>query len=199
MSECGRLFHAESVHAYYAAAEKHVVVSADVWLNPYADQVHLCPNPIAMPATHELLVEGTTKAGIHPQLIVKHRVSYAFASDRTPKSVVVWSMGVDAPSRQEVAVDSAPPPPLVAASAPSTAPSTAPSAAKKPPGELEVIGFSATFSIDEAIHDATAQALAKLPSPPRNPDVGISLDVKDISVRAGGNIRPGLFVRAIAK
>ena len=195
MSQCGRLFRTDSVHAYYAAAEKHVVVTADVWLNPYADQVHLCPNPIAMPATHELLVEGTSKPGIHPQLVVKHRVSYAFASDQTPKSVVVWAMGADAPSRQEVAVDSAPPPPLVVASDPSPAPS----AAKKPHGELEVIGFSASFSFDEAIHDATAQALAKLPSPPRNPDVGISLDIKDISVRAGGNIRPGLIVRAIAK
>lgn len=109
---CGRLFRAESVAAYFAAAEKHVVIVVDLFVNPVADHVRVCPNPIAIPPAREFLVIGTTDGGIHPDLVVKRRVSTSFASDATPRSVVVYSMGIDAPIRHEVPVSSAAPPPL---------------------------------------------------------------------------------------
>jgi hypothetical protein len=198
MYQCARLFRAESVAAYYAAAQKHVVIVADVWLNPYADDVHLCPNLIAMPrGAHEFIVEGTTRPGIHPQLVVKHRVSYSYASDLTPQSVIVYSMGIDAPARQEVPVGSAPPPPLEhTLSAEAASP---PAAADVKPTTVEVVGFSQNFSFEEAIGDALNQARAKFPSPPRNPDVGVTVEVQKIEASALGNIRPGLLLTCSAK
>jgi hypothetical protein len=111
MAMCGRLFRAESVVAYFVAADKHVVIVADVFANPVADHVHVCPNPIAIPPAREFLVIGTTDGGIHPDLVVRRRVSTSFASDATPKSVIVYSQGIDAPVRQEVPVTSVAPPP----------------------------------------------------------------------------------------
>ena len=194
MSACGRLFFAHKVYAYYVATKKHVVILADVTMNPTADHVHICPNPIANPPAHEFLVIGTTSDGIHPQLAVIRRVSYSYASDLTPKSVIVYSAGIDAPVRQEVPVSSAPPEPLADPQG------QAPHVDGKPPhGPIEVTGYSPTFSFEQAVQDALAQATAKLPVPPRNPDVAVDIDIKDIFARSGGNIRPGLFVRATAK
>jgi hypothetical protein len=189
MSTCGRLFSVDKVYAFFAAAEKHVVVVADVFLNPTADHVQICPNPIAIPPAREFLVIGTTAPGIHPQLQVKRRISTTFASDLTPKSVIVYTQGIDAPVRNEVPVGSAPPPPLEPGEAD-------PPLAVPPPGSIEVTGFSPTFSLEQAVQDALTQAVAKLAGPPRNPDVAIEIDILDISARTGGNIRPGLFVRA---
>jgi len=204
MSTCGRLFIADKVYAHYVAAKKQVVIVADVIMNPTADHVHICPNPIAIPPSHEFLVLGTTSEGIHPALAVVRRVSYLYASDLTPRSVIVYSAGIDAPVRQEVPVSSAPPEPL--ASSQVDAPQTdgsqadAPQADAKPsPGAVEVTGYSPTFSFEQAVQDALAQATAKFPVPPRNPDVAVDIDIKDIFARTGGNIRPGLFVRATAK
>jgi len=201
MSTCGRLFHADKVYAYYVAAKKHVVIAADVILNPTADHVHICPNPIAMPPSHEFLVIGTTREGIHPALAVIRRVSYSYPSDLIPKSVIIYSAGIDAPLRQEVPVAAEP-----LASSPADAPQTdgshpdAPQDDAKPsPGAVEVTGYSPTFSFEQAVQDALAQATAKFPVPPRNPDVAVDIDIKDIFARTGGNIRPGLFVRATAK
>jgi hypothetical protein len=195
MSTCGRLFTANKIYAYYVAAQKHVVILADVILNPTADAVHICPNPIAMPPSREFIVLGTTSPGIHPALAVVRRVSTSYASDLTPRSVIVYSAGIDAPVRQEVPVTSAPPPPL-----PSDTPVHVPPPPPKPShGPIEVTGYSPTFSLEQAVQDALAQAAAEFPAPPRNPDVAVEIDIKDISARAGGNIRPGLFVRATAR
>jgi hypothetical protein len=189
MSTCGRLFSVDKVVAYFVAADKHVVIVADVFQNPTADHVQICRNPIAIPPAREFLVIGTTAPGIHPQLVVKRRISTTFASDLTPKSVIVYTQGIDAPARHEVPVGAAPPPPL--------APDEAdPPLAIPPPGPIEVTGFSPTFSLEQAVQDALTQAVAKLGGPPRNPDVAIEIDILDISARTGGNIRPGLFVRA---
>lgn len=188
MSTCGRLFHVDKVVAYYVAADRHVVIVADVFQNPTADHVQICPNPIAIPPSREFLVIGSTDPGIHPQLQVKRRISTTFASDLTPRSVIVYTQGIDAPARQEVPVGTAPPPPL--------APGDEPPVAAPPHGPIEVTGFSATFSLEQAVQDALTQAVAKLGGPPRNPDVAIEIDILDISARTGGNIRPGLFVRA---
>jgi hypothetical protein len=193
MSTCDRLFHADVVSAYFVAGEKRVVIMADVTMNPVADHVHICPNPIAIPPAREFLVAGTTSDGIHPDLVVKRRVSFSFPSDLTPKSVIVYSAGIDAPFRQEVLVASVQAQvqvPLTDSNGDAAHP------AHKP---VEVTGFSSTFSLEEAVQDALAQATAKFPAPPRNPDVSVGIDIQDISARSGGNIRPGLFVRAIAR
>jgi hypothetical protein len=179
------------VVAYYVAADKHVVIVADVFQNPTADHVQICPNPIAIPPSREFLVIGTTDPGIHPQLVVKRRISTTFASDLTPRSVIVYTQGIDAPVRQEVPVGSAPPPPLVPGDPEPPIP--------RPHPSVEVTGFSATFSLEQAVQDALTQAIAKLGGPPRNPDVAIQIDIVDISARTGGNIRPGLTVRATGR
>jgi hypothetical protein len=192
MSTCGRLFRVDKVVAYFVAADKHVVIVADVFQNPTADHVQICPNPIAIPPSREFMVVGSTDPGIHPQLIVKRRISTTFASDLTPKSVIVYTQGIDAPVRQEVAVGSVAPPPL-ASGAPE------PPAAGRPHAPVEVTGFSATFSLEQAVQDALTQAVAKLGGPPRNPDAAIQIEIVDISARTGGNIRPGLTVRATGR
>jgi hypothetical protein len=193
MGTCERLFSASAVSAYFVTNEKHVVIIADVTMNPAADLVHICPNPIAMPPSREFIVAGVTSSGIHPDLVTTRRVSASFASDLTPKSVIVYSAGIDAPMRREVpvaSVESQARVPLADTNGHAAQPSHAP---------VEVTGFSSTFSLEEAVQDALAQATAKFPAPPRNPDVAVDIDIKDISARSGGNIRPGLFVRAIAK
>ena len=195
MSACARLFHANKIYAYFNATEKHVVILADVTLNPVADDVHICPNPIAMPASREFLVAGTTRSGIQPTLVLVRRLSHSFFSDATPKSVIVYSAGIDAPLRQEIPVASSPPPPLLG----STNGSTQAPEVKPPQGPVEVTGYSPTFSLEQAVEDALAKATAQFPAPPRNPDAAVEIDIKDIFARSGGNIRPGLFVRAIAK
>src|SRR5262249_14174261 len=162
----------------YSSAEKHVVIVADVWLNPYTDQAHICPNPIAMPIAREFIVEGTSKTtGIHPMLLVKHRVSYSYASDSTPQKVVVWSQGVDAPARPEAELGSPRPPleHLAKPQAAATAPASAATAVVTPDasalGPNEVVGFSINFDYKEAISDALAQARVK--KPPKNPDIAV--------------------------
>lgn len=201
MSTCGRLFGADNVHAYYSAREKHVVILADVTLNPVADEVHICPNPLAIPPSRELIIAGTTKPGIHPALAVTRRLSYSYPSDLTPKSVIVYTAGIDAPARLEVAVASEAPRPRPFHEPQLAGPATEDAHAdtRRPHGPVGVTGYSATFSLEEAVHDALAQAAEKFPAPPRNPDVAVEIDIKDIFARAGGNIRPGLFVRATAK
>jgi hypothetical protein len=193
--QCGHLIHAESVYAYYNAASKQVTVVADVFVDPFTDEPHLCPNPIAMPAgAREFIVEAFPRSptGLHPPLEIRERVTASFPSDATPKSVVVYSMGVDAPERQEVPVGTAPPP--VAGPAARVPAAVTP---VKPP--FEVTGYSATFSYEEATKDALRQALAKLPSPPRNPDVPVSVVVTKITAVTGGFARNGLYLTATAQ
>lgn len=194
MSTCGKLFHADQIYAYFDSAKKLVVIVADVTANPVADDVHICPNLIAIPPSREFVVCGTTKGGIEPALLVKRRVSTSFHSDLTPRSVIVYSAGIDAPLRQEVLLGSQPPAPLA------TLPDHgSPAEASRSHGPVEVTGFSAAFSLEQAVQDALAQAAGAFPAPPRNPDAAVEIDIKDIFARSGGNIRPGLFIRATAK
>ncbi len=204
MNTCGRLFAVEKVYAFFDEGEVskgtpvrplgRVVVVADLFVNPFTDHVQICPNPIAIGSPSEFLVIGTrTSDGIHPGLVVKRRVSYSYASEVTPASVIVYSAGTNGPLRQEVRL-SGPPALLVEPLEQAPSPDAQPS-----PGSVEVTGFSPTFSLEQAVQDALAQANAKFPAPPRNPDVAIEIDVKDIFARSGGNIQPGLFVRVTAK
>jgi hypothetical protein len=194
MSTCGKLFHADQIYAYHDPTKKQVVILADVTANPVADDVHICPNLIAIPPSREFVVCGTTKGGIEPALLMKRRVSTSFHSDLTPRSVIVYSAGSDAPVRQEVPVGSHPPAPLDTPHG-----HEAHAEARRAHGPVEVTGFSPAFSLEQAVQDALAQAAGALPAPPRNPDAAVVIDIKDIFARAGGNIRPGLFIRATAK
>jgi hypothetical protein len=192
MSTCGRLFPANKIYAYFNAAGKHVVVLADVTLNPTADDVHICPNLIAAVGAHEFLVAGTTRPGIHPALAVIRRLSYSFATDATPRSVVVYSMGIDGPARVEVAVSSTPP-----AALPEDGNGAVKLDGGPTPAPIEVIGYSPTFSFEQAVEDALSQVIARIP--PNHGDAAVELDIKDIFARTGHILRPGLFVRAMAK
>jgi hypothetical protein len=194
MSTCAKLFHADKIYAYYNGREKLVVIVADVTVNPVADEVHICPNLIAIPPAREFVVCGTTRGGIQPTLMTRRRVSTSFHSDLTPRSVVVYAAGIDAPVRQDVPVDAHPPASLGLAQADEVA-----SEAQHGHAPVEVTGFSPTFSLEQAVQDALAQAAGALPSPPHTPDVAVEIDIKDISARAGGNIRPGLLIRATAR
>ncbi|HEX3757410.1 MAG TPA: hypothetical protein VHW23_01830 [Kofleriaceae bacterium] len=185
------MFGVDKVVAYYVAADKHVVVVADVLQSPVADHVHICPNPIAIPPAREFIVVGTTDPGIHPQLVVKRRISTTFASDLTPKTVIVYTRGIDAPVRQEIPVGSTPPPPVQAGEGD-------PLAEPPPPTPIEVTGFSPTFSMAQALEDALTQAVAKLGAA-HGPDAAIVIDILDITARRGGNVRQGLFVRATGR
>src|SRR4051812_7523739 len=64
-------------------------------------------------------------------------------------------------------------------------------------GPIEVTGYSPTFSFEDAIQDALAQATTRLPR--RNPDIAVTVEVKTIVARSGGNIRPGLLITAVAR
>jgi hypothetical protein len=196
MNQCSKLFHTENLCAYFSSAQKLVVIVADVFLNPYSDRVHICPSLLSRPAQHEYVVEGTTKPGIHPMLIAKERITASFASETAPPQVIVYTQGVDAPARNTVAVAAAPPPPLTPSAEVPAAVATAPSPSAMV-SPVEILGYSSTFSYEDALQDAIGQARAKLP--PRNPDIGIRVDVVQVYASVGGNIRPGLFLKAQAR
>src|SRR5712692_3320889 len=156
MHKCDRLFPAENFNAYYDAARMHVVVSAEVTINPYSDDVHICPNPLARilppPEYHEFLVEGSTRPGIHPTLVTKRTVFYSYASDLTPAKVRVYSMGADNPAASDVTVGSKPP--VMVQSSPQKPPAQPGQPGVKPTGPWVAIGWSQAFNFDEAFADA---------------------------------------------
>jgi hypothetical protein len=63
--------------------------------------------------------------------------------------------------------------------------------------EVRVTGSSPTFSFEEAIQDALAQAERALPR--RHPDLPVTIEIKTITARRGGNILPGLTIEATAR
>ncbi len=212
MDKCGRLTLARNLYAWYDGARKTVTVSADVELNPFTSVAHICPNPLSRilppPDAREFLVEVASKSHgpIVPLPIVLTRVYYSYQSDAQPAAVRVYSMGVDNPMASDVPVKTAPPPALYAdaaatatstatasSSASSSTASTAPAAAG---GQITGVGFSQTFSYEEAIQAALADLRTKLP--PRNPDIATAGNVVKVFARTGGNIRPGLEITVAA-
>jgi hypothetical protein len=168
-----------------------------VWLNPYSDRVHICPNPIAMPlGAREFIVEGTTRPGIHPMLVTKHRVTTSFLSDATPKSVIVYSMGVDAPNRQEVQVATSPPPAMqpAAQADEQSAPATTPAASGS--SGTAIVGYSESYSFEEAVNDALTKAAALDPVTPQTADHSIVIEVTKITAKAKGSMPAGLYLTA---
>jgi hypothetical protein len=115
MNNCGRLFLADNLNAFYATAQRALVISAEVTLNPYSDHVQICRNPLEpvlpAPAVPEFMIVGTTRPGIHPAVVVRRTISASFPMEERPATVAVYSMGIDNPARVEVPVGSRPPQP----------------------------------------------------------------------------------------
>jgi hypothetical protein len=99
MCQCGTLSGAQDVYAYYGT-DKRVTVVVDLFLNPFTTEACICPNPLAVAgAPREFIVERVARrpVGVHPPIEVKQRITSSFAEDSAPASVVVYTMGVDAP------------------------------------------------------------------------------------------------------
>jgi hypothetical protein len=195
MNDCGRLFHAANIKALYSTAHKALIISAEVALNPYSDNVRICRNPLQLllptPAVLEYMVVGTTRPGIHPDLLVKRTISASFPMDATPAKVAVYSMGVDNPERVEVpvgtAADTQPPQtPAVESGAQQTSP--APTVAP-----VEATGWSTEFVLQDALTNAVAALRAAAGF--RNPDIGLHFEVVKIGGQVGGfTLHTGVFV-----
>jgi hypothetical protein len=199
MHKCDRLFPAESFNAYYDAARKQVVVSAEVTFNLYSDDVHICPNPLARilptPEYREFLVGGSTRPGIHPMMVTRRTVFYSYASDLTPAKVRVYSMGVDNPAASDVPVGNKPP--VMVQSTPQKPPAQPGQPAVKPTGPWVAIGWSQAFKFDEAFADAVARVLAIMPF--RHPDVATTVKVVEIGGEVGGFVaQHGMYVKVSA-
>jgi hypothetical protein len=199
MNDCGRLFRADNIKASYSTAHKALVISGEVTLNPYSDTVRICRNPlerlIPAPAVHEYMVIGTTRPGIHPDLVVKRTISASFPMDATPEKVAVYSMGIDNPERVEVPVGTAAPalgtqPPAVGGGGQQTSPT--------PTGApVEATGWSTDFVLQDALTNAVAALRAAAGF--RNPDIGLHFEVVAIGGQVGGfTLHTGVFVQVKA-
>jgi hypothetical protein len=172
MSNCSSLFRADNISAFYSTAQKALIISAQVTINPYSDCVQICRNPLELllppPAVREYMVVGTTRPGIHPDLVVIRTISAAFSMDATPEKVAVYSMGTDDPSRVEVNVGLPPQQP----SAPTTG------------APVQATGWSTNFVLQEALSNAVAELRAAAGF--RNPDIGLGFEVVTIGGQVGG-------------
>jgi hypothetical protein len=199
MNDCGRLFHAENIKAFYSTAHKALVLSAEVTINPYSDSVRICRNPLERllpaPEVHEYIVVGTTRPGIHPDLVVNRTISASFPMDATPAKVAVYSMGIDNPERVEVSVGTEVP--VVSTQPPQTSPSaqasTAPQSAPTTGAAVEATGWSSDFVLQDALSNAVAELRAAAGF--RNPDIGLHFEVVTIGGQVGGfTLHTGVFV-----
>ena len=201
MNDCGRLFRVDNVKAFYSTEHRALVISGEVTINPYSDSVRICRNPLELllppPAVHEYMVVGTSRPGIHPDLVVKHTITASFPMDATPEKVAVYSMGTDNPERVEVpvgteipAVTQSPQTPTPTSAAPQTSPA--------PTGvPVEAIGWSTDFVLQDALTNAVAALRAAAGF--RNPDVGLPFEVAAIGGQIGGfTLHTGVFVKVKA-
>jgi hypothetical protein len=198
MNDCGRLFRADNIKASYSTAHKALVISGEVTLNPYSDTVRICRNPlerlIPAPAVHEYMVIGTTRPGIHPDLVVKRTISASFPMDATPEKVAVYSMGVDNPERVEVPVGTAAP---ASGTQPPQSPAVGGGAPQTSPAPVEATGWSTDFVLQDALTNAVAALRAAAGF--RNPDVGLHFEVVAIGGQVGGfTLHTGVFVQVKA-
>jgi hypothetical protein len=164
MKECGRLFPADNINASHSTTHPVLVISADVTFNPFSDSVRICRNPLErllpIPAMHEYMVVGMTRPGVHPDLVVKRRISASFPMDLTPAKVAVYVMGTDNPERVEVTVGSQP----VQTSPPAqeSAASQTSTASKPATGEpAEATGWSTDFLLQDALSNAVTFAACR--------------------------------------
>ncbi len=196
MSQCSRLFPADNINAFYSTVEKALVISAEVTINPFADRVQICRNPLEMllpaPAAHEYMIVGTTRTGIHPDLVAKHTITASFLLDATPAKVAVYSMGIDNPARVEVPVVGTPS--LPQASTPAQPSTVLPQTSAPVTGApVEATGWSQDFVLQDALSNAVTQLRDAAGF--RNPDIGLPFEVVAIGGRIGGfTLHTGLSV-----
>ena len=193
MTSCCHLFRAENIKAFHLTKEPTLVISADVTLNPFADDVRICRNPLERllpaPAVHEYMVVSTTRPGIHPDLVVKRTITASFPMDSVPAKVAVYSMGVDNPARVEIPVGDQP----TQTSAPSTAAATAQTTTSSSSAPVQATGWSRDFVLQEALSNAVTELRAAAGF--RNPDVGLRFQVAEIGGQVGGfTLNTGVFV-----
>jgi hypothetical protein len=193
MSICCQLFRAENIKAFHLTAEPTLVISADVTLNPFADNVQICRNPLQLvlptPAVREYMVVVQTKPGIHPELAVKRTITAAFPIDSVPAKVAVYSMGVDNPARVEVSVGDQPAVTSAQPPATSGAQTSAPAAG----AAVQTTGWSRDFVLQEALTNAVTELRAAAGF--RNPDIGLHFQVVEIGGQVGGfTLNTGVFV-----
>jgi hypothetical protein len=192
MDNCCRLFHADNIKAFHLIAQPVLVVSAEVTLNPYADDVQICRNPLqlAPPAVREYTVVGSTRPGVHPELAVKRTITASFPMDSVPAKVAVYSMGIDNPVRQEISVGD-PPGQTSTPVQPDAAPQTSTPAMSAP---VEATGWSRNFVLQEALSSAVTELRAAAGF--RNPDVGLHFQVVEMGGQVGGfTVNTGVFVK----
>ena len=193
MTSCCHLFRAENIKAFHLTKEPTLVISADVTLNPFADDVRICRNPLERllpaPAVHEYMVVSTTRPGIHPDLVVNRTITASFPMDSVPAKVAVYSMGVDNPARVEIPVGDQP----TQTSAPSTAAATAQTTTSSSSAPVQATGWSRDFVLQEALSNAVTELRAAAGF--RNPDVGLRFQVAEIGGQVGGfTLNTGVFV-----
>jgi hypothetical protein len=193
MTSCCQLFRAENIKAFHLTKEPTLVISADVTLNPVADDVRICRNPLEpllpAPAVHEYMVVSTTKPGIHPDLVVKRTITASFPMDSVPAKVAVYSMGLDNPARVEVPVGDQPTQTSASSAAAAVAQTTAPAAG----APVQATGWSRDFVLQDALSNAVTELRAAAGF--RNPDVGLHFQVVEIGGQIGGfTLNTGVFV-----
>lgn len=193
MTGCCHLFRAENIKAFHLTKEPTLVISAEVTLNPYADDVRICRNPLERllpaPAVHEYMVVSTTRPGIHPDLLVKRTITASFPMDSVPAKVAVYSMGVDDPARVEIPVGDQP----TQTSASSTAAAAAQTTTSGSSTPVQATGWSRDFVLQEALSNAVTELRAAAGF--RNPDIGLHFQVVEIGGQVGGfTLNTGVFV-----
>jgi hypothetical protein len=198
MIDCGRLFRADNIIAFFSTAHRALVISAEVTLNPYSDHVSICRNPLELltpvPAIHEYMVVGTTRPGVHPDMVVQRTISASFQMDATPAKVAVYSMGIDNPARVEISVGSPPAQPSAASGVTTTSPASGTTTTSPASGALaEATGWSTDFVLQDALSSAVTQLRAAAGF--RNPDIGLGFKVVTIGGQVGGfTLHTGVFV-----
>jgi hypothetical protein len=193
MSSCCHLFPAENIRAFHLTKEPTLVISAEVTLNPFADDVRICRNPLERllpaPAVHEYMVVSTTRPGIHPDLAVKRTITASFPMDSVPEKVAVYSMGLDNPGRVEVTVGDQP----TQTSAPSTAAPAVQTTTSGSSTPVQATGWSRDFVLQDALSNAVTELRAAAGL--RNPDIGLHFQVVEIGGQVGGfTLNTGVFV-----
>jgi hypothetical protein len=203
VSQCIGLFHAQNINAVFSTTHKALIISAQVTLNPFADHVQICRNPLQLllppPAVLEYMIVGTRAPGIHTDLAVQETITASFAMDATPAKVAVYSMGIDNPARVEINVGSAP---LQAAQAsqrtqgssqaPQTASTGQPTSAQSG-AAVEATGWSKDFILQDALANAVTSLRAQAGF--RNPDVGLGFEIVQLGGQIGGfTLHTGVFV-----
>ena len=203
MSQCIGLFHAQKINAVFSTTHKALIISAQVTLNPFADRVQICRNPLQLllppPAVHEYMIVGTTAPGIHTDLAVQQTITASFSMDATPAKVAVYSMGIDNPARDEINVGSEPI--QAAAGAQGSGQATTSSAqvstgqrpSAQPGAPIEATGWSKDFILQDALANAVTSLRAQAGF--RNPDVGLGFEIVQLGGQIGGfTLHTGVFV-----